>query len=168
MKHARDIWIFDEPTNDLDLETLGILEDELKNYQGALILVGHDRTFIENVTDKTWLIYDKKLEVFEGGFQQAALFMEAVALEKEAEKMRHSKASGSAKGVLSYQEKKRYDLIQSEIEDKEKIVADLKAEIEKADNKSIGDLVKKLKKQETDLEKTIHEWMQLEEKINQK
>lgn len=52
MKHARDLWIFDEPTNDLDLETIGILEEELRNYEGALIIVGHDRSFIDNVTDK--------------------------------------------------------------------------------------------------------------------
>lgn len=168
MKHARDIWIFDEPTNDLDLETLGILEDELKNYQGALILVGHDRTFIENVTDKTWLINDHKLEIFEGGFAQAALFMEALSLEKEAEKMALSKTSGSAKGGLSYQEKKRYDVIHSEIEAKEKIIQELKVQIDVAENKTLGDLVKKLKKEENDLEKILSEWMQLEEKFNQK
>ena len=64
MKHARDIWIFDEPTNDLDLETIGILEEELRNYEGALIIVGHDRSFINNVTDKCWVLHDGKLEFF--------------------------------------------------------------------------------------------------------
>ncbi|MFI5390997.1 MAG: ABC-F family ATP-binding cassette domain-containing protein [Bacteriovoracales bacterium] len=167
MKHARDIWIFDEPTNDLDLETLGILEEELKNYEGALILVGHDRTFIENVTDKTWLINDQKLEVFEGGFSQAALFMEALSLEKEVKKMESLKSPGQGKTGLSYQEKKRYDVIQSEIEEKEKIVQDLKAQVEVAGNEEIKDLLKKLKKEERDLEKIIDEWMQLEEKLNQ-
>jgi len=166
MKHARDIWIFDEPTNDLDLETLGILEDELKNYQGALILVGHDRTFIENVTDKTWLIYDKRLEVFEGGFPQAALFMEALALEKEVDKMSSSKKSTASQPTLSFNEKKRHEVIQSEIEAKEKIINELKAQMEASDYTKLGPLSKKLKQEEAELEKLINEWTELEEKIN--
>ena len=168
MKHARDIWIFDEPTNDLDLETLGILEDELKNYQGALILVGHDRTFIENVTEKTWLINDQKLEIFEGGFSQAALFMEALALEKEMKKMSTTKGSTAPKGGLSYQEKKRYEVIQSEIEAKEKAVQKLQAEMDMAHKDDLGALVKKLKREEAELENIINEWALLEEKANQK
>src|SRR5690606_24154846 len=83
MKHARDIWIFDEPTNDLDLETIGILEEELKNYEGALIIVGHDRSFIDNVTDKAWVLHSEGLEQFEAGFAQAAPFLEALALEEK-------------------------------------------------------------------------------------
>src|SRR5690606_17628245 len=90
MKHARDIWIFDEPTNDLDLETIGILEEELRNYEGALIIVGHDRSFINNVTDKCWVLHDGKLEHFEAGFSQAELFLEAVHLEEELSKKKNN------------------------------------------------------------------------------
>lgn len=84
MKDAKDLWIFDEPTNDLDIETIGVLEEELKNYEGAVIIVGHDRSFINNVTDSAYLIYDKKLEIFEGGYEQAEYFLEAIELEKKA------------------------------------------------------------------------------------
>jgi len=83
MKDARDIWIFDEPTNDLDLETIGILEDELRSYEGALIIVGHDRSFIENVTKKCWVLHEGKIEYFEAGFTQAEIFLEAIHLEDE-------------------------------------------------------------------------------------
>jgi ATP-binding cassette subfamily F protein uup len=86
MKHARDIWVFDEPTNDLDLETIGILEDELSKYEGALIVIGHDRSFIDNVTDKCWVLHEGKIENFEAGFSQAEMFLEAIQLEQELKK----------------------------------------------------------------------------------
>ena len=86
MKHSRDVWIFDEPTNDLDLETIGILEEELRSYEGALIIVGHDRSFIDNVTDKCWVLHEGELEKFEAGFSQAQLFLEAIHLEEELKK----------------------------------------------------------------------------------
>ena len=43
-----DIWIFDEPTNDLDLETIQVLEQELTDYPGAVIIVSHDRAFLSS------------------------------------------------------------------------------------------------------------------------
>ncbi len=166
MKHARDIWVFDEPTNDLDLETLGILEEELKNYEGALILVGHDRSFIENVTDKTWLINDQKIETFEGGYSQAALFLEALNLEKEAKKIISSKTISKGKDVLTYQEKKRSEVINGEIESQERKISDLKAKLELASNKDISEIMKSLKIEESHLEKLIEEWADLEEKLS--
>src|SRR5690606_26197980 len=114
MKHARDIWIFDEPTNDLDLETIGILEEELRNYEGALIVVGHDRTFIDNVTDKCWVLHDGQLEKFDAGFSQAELFLEAMRLEEELKKKADKLAepikvaAPVATDKLSSKEKKRH------------------------------------------------------------
>lgn len=87
LKNSADIWIFDEPTNDLDLETLVILERTLKNFKGSLILISHDRTFLKNVTNR--LIYLEKempLEVFEGGYDQAEEYLDAIAMERALEK----------------------------------------------------------------------------------
>jgi ATP-binding cassette subfamily F protein uup len=82
MKDAKDIWIFDEPTNDLDLETIGILEDEIKNYKGAVIIICHDRNFIENIATSCWVIHDQQLEVFEN-LEQADAFLKAQLLEEK-------------------------------------------------------------------------------------
>lgn len=76
-----DLWIFDEPTNDLDLETLEVLEQTLTNFNQALILISHDRAFLNNVTNKIWLIHDQKLETFQSGYSQAEDFLEALKME---------------------------------------------------------------------------------------
>ncbi|QDK42942.1 hypothetical protein DOM21_16080 [Bacteriovorax stolpii] len=78
-----DILIFDEPTNDLDLETIQILEEKLAEFPGAVILISHDRAFLSTVTNKVWLIDDKKLQNFEGGYDQVSPYLDALEIEKE-------------------------------------------------------------------------------------
>ncbi len=78
-----DILIFDEPTNDLDLETIQILEEKLSEFQGAVIIISHDRAFLSTVTNKVWLIDDKKLQNFEGGYDQVSPYLDALELERE-------------------------------------------------------------------------------------
>ncbi len=78
-----DILIFDEPTNDLDLETIQILEEKLAEFPGAVILISHDRAFLSTVTNKVWLIDEKKLQNFEGGYDQVSPYLEALEIEKE-------------------------------------------------------------------------------------
>jgi ATP-binding cassette subfamily F protein uup len=176
MKHARDIWIFDEPTNDLDLETIGILEEELKNYGGALIIVGHDRSFINNVTDKCWVLHDQKLENFEAGFTQAELFLEAIHLEEELKKKNPSdwnkKTSTSIKERLSNKEKNRFEQLPQEIERKEKLIQEIKTEMQTLDfsdkslNPKIQQMQQRLEKWENELESLFEEWANLENKAN--
>ena len=81
-----DIWIFDEPTNDLDLETINVLEEELSKFEGSLIIVSHDRAFLSNITNKIWVLDNQNIEVFSGGYSQSESYLEALALEKELEK----------------------------------------------------------------------------------
>lgn len=83
MAQSADLWIFDEPTNDLDLETLEILERELKSYKAPLIIIGHDRAFLDNTCNKTWLIHEKMIEEFIGGYSSALPYLDALNLEKE-------------------------------------------------------------------------------------
>lgn len=178
MKHARDIWIFDEPTNDLDLETIGILEEELRNYEGALIVVGHDRSFINNVTDKCWVLHEGKLENFEAGFAQAELFLEAIHLEEElkkkAPKESVSPQKSDATPKLSNKEKNRFEELPKLIEKAEVRLEGLKAELAKADyssrDKGQVDQIKRLESsvaaEEQKLEAFFEEWALLEGKQN--
>lgn len=179
MKHARDIWIFDEPTNDLDLETIGILEEELRNYEGALIIVGHDRSFIDNVTDKCWVLHDGKLENFEAGFSQAELFLEAIHLEEELKKKMPAQVAQtqtvdkSSESKMSNKEKNRYEQIPKEMEKLEKKIEELKAELatidyatlDKDKKEKMSKLQKDLETQEKKLEVLFDEWALLETKL---
>ncbi len=83
LTRSGDILIFDEPTNDLDLETIGILEEKLTEFQGAVILISHDRAFLSTVTNKVWLLEDQKLQNFEGGYEQVAPYLEALEMERD-------------------------------------------------------------------------------------
>jgi len=76
-----DLWIFDEPTNDLDLETLEVLEKTLTDFKQALILISHDRAFLNNVTNKILLIHEQQVETFQSGYSQAENFLEALKME---------------------------------------------------------------------------------------
>ena len=87
-----DLWIFDEPTNDLDLKTLEILEGTLADFSGSLIVVSHDRAFLSNVTDKIWLIDNFELKSFEAGYAQASGYLEAIRLERELEQENNKEA----------------------------------------------------------------------------
>lgn len=81
LKRAGDLWIFDEPTNDLDLESLQILEKKLNEFEGTLIVISHDRAFLSAVTDTIWMIHQQELEAFNGGYSQVEPYLEAVLFE---------------------------------------------------------------------------------------
>lgn len=177
MKHSRDIWIFDEPTNDLDLETIGILEEELKNYAGALIIVGHDRSFIDNVTDKCWVLHDEKIEKFEAGFSQAQYFLEAIHLESEL-KNKFESSQTEQKNIqnnikITNKDKNRFNELPQLIENLEKRITELKRQLEGIDytnldsdkNIFIFELNDSLQIEENKLEKLFEEWVLLEEKM---
>ncbi|MBF9000470.1 ABC transporter ATP-binding protein [Vibrio nitrifigilis] len=67
-----NLLVLDEPTNDLDIETLELLEDLLANYQGTLLLVSHDREFVDNTVTTSWIFEgDGQIEEFVGGYHDA-------------------------------------------------------------------------------------------------
>jgi ATP-binding cassette subfamily F protein uup len=167
MKHSQDLWIFDEPTNDLDLETIGILEEELRSYEGALIVVGHDRTFIENVTDKCWLLHEGKLEMFDGGFSQAELFLEAIILENKLKKLAPEKKNNTTNespNKLSYNQEKRLESLPTEIDQTETQIEKISSELEQQSAQNPPDLQKlsslqtELSQSENKLAELYQEW----------
>lgn len=130
MKQAADLWVFDEPTNDLDIETIELLERELKAYKSAVIIIGHDRAFLDNTCNTTWLINDHSIEMFEGGYTQVAPYLHALELEKSLPKKKRNKKEEAEthKSEMNNAEKKRYKVIEDEIQQAEK-------ELLKADEK---------------------------------
>ena len=124
-----DCLILDEPTNDLDIPTINILEEYLQNFQGALIFVSHDRYFVDKIA--------KKLFVFQGNgkimesFQPYTEYLEIEkelkdldSFEKEVEKesnpIKTTQQNVKKQTKLSYKDQREYDLLPKEIEDLEK------------------------------------------------
>ncbi len=134
LKRPADIWIFDEPTNDLDLETQIILEKTLEEFKGSVILISHDRAFLKNVTNRLFVLEEGNIEVFEGGYEQVETYLEAKALEEEMREQERSentnidKSSGHKPEIKT--EKKtatpqKLQQLEKEIEETETIIEKL-------------------------------------------
>ena len=72
-----DLLILDEPTNHLDFQTLAWLEDYLSGYKGALLIVSHDRYFLDHCTDKTWEIENHRLHSYKGNYSKFVVIKQA-------------------------------------------------------------------------------------------
>lgn len=175
MKHPADMWIFDEPTNDLDIETIEILEHQLKTYEQAVIIIGHDRAFIDNIADTTWLINNNSIEIFTGGYAQVAPYLHALEMEKELKQLAPAKENKKIeiaednKPRMSNKEKMRWRVIEEEIMDTELLIEEVETKIAHFDFTSMNEetrvnfsnLEEKSKELTLQLEKLYQEWDEL-------
>ena len=121
--------ILDEPTNDLDIPTLNVLEDYLMNFQGCLIVVSHDRYFMDRVVDHLFVFHgDGNVQDFPGNYTQYRLesaypkpLPEGKGLQCEKQEAKGTKTKTEQKRRLSFKEKR-------ELEDLEKVLPELEAE----------------------------------------
>jgi ATP-binding cassette subfamily F protein uup len=117
-----NLLVMDEPTNDLDVETLELLEELLMDYTGTLLLVSHDRAFLDNVVTST-LVFEGDGEVKEyvGGYsdwqRQRAAGAAAAPVAVKAEKpLRTKPAGGERPAKLSYREQRELEALPARIE----------------------------------------------------
>jgi ATP-binding cassette subfamily F protein 3 len=74
-----NLLILDEPTNHLDVESIEALEDAIERYEGTVLLVSHDRAMLRALTNRTWVLHDRRVTTFDGGFGE----WEAASAERE-------------------------------------------------------------------------------------
>jgi ATP-binding cassette subfamily F protein uup len=123
-----NVLVLDEPTNDLDVETLELLEGLLVEYQGTVLLVSHDRAFLNDVVTSTIAIEDDgRVREYDGGYddylrQRQA---EAPARAKAAVSEEASKAVAERPRKLSYKEQRELDALPARIEELETSLRDL-------------------------------------------
>src|SRR5207249_2985035 len=93
-----NMMVLDEPTNDLDVDTLELLEDLLADYAGTLLLVSHDRTFLDNVVTSTLVFEDEgKVGEYVGGYEDWARYRRLVdAQQSSAPKRASALAAGAS------------------------------------------------------------------------
>jgi len=130
LKDAADVWVFDEPTNDLDLETLDILEKTLQEFKGCILVISHDRSFLKNITNRLLLIENQQLEVFEGGYEQAEEYLEVKALEDQLLREAASQKDNTPSAPVSNPPSKMTKYTKAEIESK---IQETEALIDKID-----------------------------------
>ena len=190
---APNVLILDEPTNDLDIQTLMILEDYLDSFQGIVITVSHDRYFLDRVVGRIFAFEgDGKLQQYEGGFtdyQAAKAEREAKLAESAAENPAAAKKSadkgndaaetdsasrGNAKPrekklKFSYKEQREWDTIEDDIAALEEAVENLEKEIEASATNftKLNELMKEKEEKEVQLEEKMDRWVYLNDLAEQ-
>lgn len=161
--------ILDEPTNDLDLQTLSILEDFLDRFQGCLIIVSHDRYFMDNLTEQLFLFEgDNQIKIFNGNYTDYRKTKDQnpkVKPDKNKESVNKEKPKAEDKQKLSYKEKRELESIDSEIPKLNKQKEELEAKLAsgEGDAEDFTNWGKELNSINEKLEELEMRWLELSE-----
>lgn len=174
LMEAPNVIILDEPTNDLDIETLEILEEYLDNFAGIVITVSHDRYFLDRIVDRIFAFDGMgKIEQYEGGFsdyyeKRQLLLSEtngsntANTKEKnlDGSKEKYSK-DRPQKLKFSYMEQKEYETIDEDIEKIEQSIEKIDSDIAKSATQysKLNELMAEKSLKEKELEEKMEHWM---------
>jgi len=181
---APNVLILDEPTNDLDVQTLAVLEDYLEDFNGCVIVVSHDRYFLDRTIDKIFAFEEGKIREFPGNYSVYLDFKRAEeAKEKqlqaekdkskskvetqkvETKEIKITKEDNKKKRRLSNWEKKEFEQLEGKIAQLE----DEKLGTEMALTKAAGNyaevqkLFEKVENLKQDIDKATERWMELAE-----
>jgi ATP-binding cassette subfamily F protein uup len=165
--------VLDEPTNDLDIETLELLEELLANFKGSVLLICHDRAFLNNVATSTFVFApDKQIKEIVGGYDEwlAQRKQEEVlkikATESVSDKKEAPKNKIEKKKKLSFNEKKEFEALPDKIESLESEMETLHANMGDPefykDGEKVAQAKIRLEEIEDELEKAFERWEELE------
>ena len=163
LMQAPNILFLDEPTNDLDILTLEVLEDYLDEFPGAIITVSHDRYFLDRVCDKVFALQENHTwKEYVGGYSDYLL-----KKEEENKPIQTKKLREKTRSSLSYLEKKELEKLPSQMESiQEKMdLIDEKMQEVMNDFDALNSYSKKRQELEEELEAMTLRWMELEEKM---
>lgn len=164
--------ILDEPTNDLDLLTLQTLEEFLQNYKGCLLVVSHDRYFMDQVVDQLFVFQgDGKVKGFMGNYSQYKEWLDKeekiIRVEQSSqnqENRKKQKQSSEMKKKRTFAEQKEFERITTEIEQLEKEKIDLNAKLQQETNyQELEKLGNRLREVDNILEEKEFRWLELDE-----
>ena len=179
---APNVLILDEPTNDLDIQTLTILEDYLDHFDGIVITVSHDRYFLDRIVRRIFAFEENgHIQQYEGGYsdyliayelrhgQESGSETNTTAFDKaESPSVKERKNAGrkqQTKLKFSYKEQREFETIESDIEELENRIAELETEM-MANASSYGklsELTKEKEEKEALLEQKMERWEYLTE-----
>lgn len=166
-----NLLIMDEPTNDLDIETLELLEEQLMAYKGTLLLVSHDREFFDNVVTSTFVLEgDALVRTYPGGYEDYLRQRPSSSRESRAVPER-SAAPRRRTNRLSYNEQRELAALPERIAGLEAEIAAMEGFL--ADGSSYGSDPEKyrhcsgeLPRRREELESAVERWAELEERAS--
>ncbi len=158
--------ILDEPTNDLDIVTLNVLENFLLDFPGCLIVVSHDRYFMDKIVDHLFVFGKGKIKDFPGNYSDYRAYEKTVKPEPKVEKESIQEKSVSTqerkKVSLSYHEQKEYRSLEKEIEKLEKQKEKLQQEfLQPLSGEEITKKSLELNKLEDEIDEKTERWFEL-------
>ncbi len=170
-----NVLVLDEPTNDLDIETLELLEALLVEYSGTLLLVSHDRAFLNNIVTSTLVFEGEKVNEYIGGYndwlrQRSSNILKKTLINKKPKKM-IKQASSQRSGKLSYKDQRELKELPKRIEAFEVEQTHLHQLMTNPDfyKKEKDEIIKiqdRLKMLEKDLENAYKRWEELEATVH--
>ena len=184
---APNVLILDEPTNDLDIQTLTILEDYLDHFDGIIITVSHDRYFLDRIVNRTFSFEgDGKVRQFEGGYSDYLIRKELEGLDTEMSLKGHAaategqlkKGESSSKDTwkqrkpkfkFTYKEQREFETIDDDIAKLEEKLETLDAQIAANATNSVKlrELMEKKEEAGNELDEKMERWVYLND-LNEK
>lgn len=164
--------ILDEPTNDFDIDTLNVLEDYLEQFSGCLMLVSHDRYFMDHLVDQLFVFEgDGKIRVFNGNYTDYRDWLEDQETNATSKQVTavasETPAESASKKKVSFKEKQEYENLQSEIEALEKKKSEIESRFSgaSADHQQIAEWSKQIEDISRAIEGKTNRWLELAELI---
>ncbi len=173
MLQPADILLMDEPTNDLDIPTLELLEESLLDFQGALVLITHDRYILDNVTDIVLSIEEDGSNGFFAGFSQwESLRKEQKRSQKQATATPSPavQPAKKRKNTLTYMEQKEFAQIEEKIQDAEEHLALCQSRLQDptvaSDPRALQQSYTEMQAAQQQVDQLYARWQELEAKAN--
>ena len=168
-----NVLVMDEPTNHLDIKSKNVLKDALKRFEGTLILVSHDRDFLQGLTNKVYEFKDHKIKEYLGDID---FYLEQRKLNdmREVEKRDVQKQAPKESNKDSYQNQKKLKSLNNRLSNIEAKITKLEKELKEKDvelatnyEKTIAqkDFLKKYDSQKKELENLMKEWETVQEEL---
>lgn len=159
--------ILDEPTNDLDIDTLNVLEEFLTNYSGVLMMVSHDRYLLDKLTDQLFIMEENgHVKIYNGNYSSYRLELEDARQQSKKEiNTGTQKTAPVAKNKLTFKEAKELETLESEIIDTENEIKDKTDQLNVVgiDPSKLNELLDQIAKLNNRLDEKSMRWIELTE-----
>lgn len=168
---APNVLVLDEPTNDLDIETLMILEDYLLSFSGVVIAVSHDRYFLDKIAEKVFAFTPNGIKQYLGGYTdyETAVSQELTPTEKSSgtpsKAAKEERQKSPRKPKFSFHEQREYQNIEQDIAALEESLSELETEISanSSNFEKLQELLLRKEETEAQLEAKMERWVYLNE-----